>query len=60
MMMEEGEVGEIIITSLMRMRNPLVRYLTGMWARSIHIRGSIRDSTSPYVCTDDIRISRLL
>lgn len=60
MMMDEGEVGEIIITSLMRMRNPLVRYLTGDVGSLDPYTGSIRGSTSACVCMDDIRIARLL
>lgn len=45
----EGEVGEIVLTSLMRLRNPLVRYRTGDIG-SFHPYAAPEGSTIKYHC----------
>lgn len=45
----EGQIGELVLTSLMRLRNPLVRYRTGDVA-SLHPYTSTRDPTTKYQC----------
>lgn len=45
----EGEVGELVLTSLMRLRNPLVRYRTGD-VGSLHAYTNARDPKTQYQC----------
>lgn len=45
----EGQVGELVLTSLMRLRNPLVRYRTGDVA-SLHPYTNTGDPTAKYQC----------
>lgn len=45
----EGQVGELVLTSLMRLRNPLVRYRTGD-VGSIHPYTNTKDPNTKYQC----------
>lgn len=45
----EEQVGEIVLTSLMRLRNPLVRYRTGD-VGSVHPYTNIKDPNTKYQC----------